>query len=169
MIALLSLLLVASAPADSTDSASALVREAVAQYTAPHARVSQASQWRLAWIDVNDDGLLDAVALAGAPEWCGSGGCTMLVIEAVPEFDREELGPYAVAAEIELVSEPVRVSTKRNVGWCDFLVQNERGHAVRLQFDGETYPFSPAEGTPEAHADAASGDDPVTVLFAALD
>ena len=130
-------------------------------YVAPHDPTASASLWRLAWADVNSDGLLDALAYSVDPEWCGSGGCTLLVIEAMPEFDQEEMGPYMIAAEIERVSEPVRVASQRTSGWCDLVVRSEGGHGVRLQFDGETYPFSPADGV----RTEGTGSDSGAILF----
>lgn len=167
MLALLSLALLAAAPLDaadpdSTDRAAALVRQVVTNYVAPLDPTPEAHRWQIAWADVNNDGLEDAIVLAGDPDWCGSGGCALLVLEAIAEFDQGELGPYVVAAEIDMVNGPIRLSAERNVGWYDLLVQSEEGETRRLQFDGETYPFSPADGI-------ASGDERGTVLFAAAD
>lgn len=162
MLALLSFALLAATPPDSTETAAALVRETVVNYIEPHDDTPEASLWRIAWADVNNDGLEDALVLAGDPDWCGSGGCTLLIVEAVPTFDREELGEYFVAAEIEMVNAPIRLSAQKTAGWSDLIVQSENGEPRRLRFNGETYPFSPADGL-------ASGDEAGTDLFAAAD
>lgn len=159
MLALLSFALLAAAPPDSSESAAALVRQVVVNYVAPHDSTPEADRWQIAWADVNHDGLEDALVLAGDPDWCGSGGCALLVLEAIAEYDQEELGPYVVAAEIDMVNGPVRLSAERTEGWSDLLVQSEDGETRRLRFDGETYPYSPADGV-------ASGDEAGASLFA---
>ncbi|MEL6616365.1 MAG: hypothetical protein AAFQ43_11535, partial [Bacteroidota bacterium] len=162
MVALLSFALLAAAPSDSTDQAAALVRQAVTHYVAPFDPTPEANLWQIAWADINHDGLEDALVLSGDPDWCGSGGCALLVLEAIAEFDQEELGAYVVAAEIEMVSGPVELSASRTTGWRDLLIQDEEGQTRRLQFDGETYPFSPADGI-------ASDGETGALLFAAAE
>ncbi|OZC04253.1 hypothetical protein [Rubricoccus marinus] len=164
MIALLSLLLFASAPADSTESADALVRHTVAAYIAPHDPTPDPGLWQIAWGDLNADGLQDALVFAGDAEWCDANGCTLLVIEAVPAFDQEELGAYIVAAEVEMVKLPVHISGRTTEGWHDLLVRSHEGESVRLQFDGETYPFSSIDGTLEDADPSEKGATPLFVI-----
>lgn len=161
MIALLSLALLVATPDSTLDAATVEQAQlALLAYIEPHDATADATRWRLAWADLNGDGLKDAVAFSQDKDWCGTGGCTLLVLEAIPEEDQEELGPFAVAAEIAMVDGPVRVLEKISFGWADLLVTNEEGQSIRLAFDGETYPLSPADGVAET---VNSG----TVLFAA--
>ena len=162
MIALLSFALLAATPSDSTEAAHALVKKAVYSYVAPHDPTPEASLWRVDWADVNSDSLVDALAFAADPDWCGSGGCTLLIIEAIPEVDHEELGAYAVAGEIGMVSGPIVMSAAQHYGWHDLVVHDEEGTRRRLSFDGETYPVSPAGGEP-------CGPDSGTLLFDAAE
>jgi hypothetical protein len=160
MLALLSLALLAAVPADSTESATALVRKTVTHYIAPFDATPEAGLWRIAWADLNHDGLEDALVLAGDPDWCNARGCTLLIVEAVPEEDQEEWGLYTVAAEVRAVNAPIQLGKTHTGRWTDLLVQSEDGATWRLQFNGETYPFSPTDGTA---ADGEAG----ALMFAA--
>lgn len=148
MIALLSFALFITLP-DSTMEAEtvAQAQSALLAYIQPFDSTPDAGRWPLAWADLNGDGLKDAVALSNDADWCGSGGCTLLILEAIPEVDQEELGPFRVAAEVSMVDAPVVWLGSRANGWHDLGVTDEEGRTIRLSFDGETYPFSPADGT----------------------
>lgn len=162
MLALLSLLLLGLTPTDSTDAHIAQAKRVVFEYVAPHDRTPDSRLWRFAWVDVNGDGLEDVLAYAEDEDWCGPDGCTLLVIEAVPEEDQEELGAYMVAAEIADVRGPVTVQPASTDAWCDLVLESGSGQYVTLQFNGETYPYSPAGGV-------ASGAGIGTTLFAIAD
>jgi hypothetical protein len=156
---LLSLLAGLTPACDSLDAARA--RAVALAYLAPFTSAGDTTTLRLGWADLNDDGLDDALVMVEGAAWCGSGGCTLLVLEAIPEEDREALGPYRIAAEISLISGPVAVSARTDHGWRDLVLHPGTDHAVVLRFDGETYPFSPIEGLP-----VASGIPEMTRLFA---
>jgi peptidoglycan hydrolase-like protein with peptidoglycan-binding domain len=68
---------------------------------------------------------------------CGTGGCTMLVLQAV------ENG-YRVISRIPAVQQPVIISTQRTNGYPDLIVYTAGGGLVpayrRLQFNGSNYP-----------------------------
>ncbi len=150
MIALLLVSLLAAAPAvpDSIDDADrhAEVMAAVRQYARPVDASLDSVAVRVAWVDVSGDGRDDALVYLTAGDWCGSGGCTVLVFEAMDEIDAEEMGAYRPAAEISMMHGSVHVVAGRRGTWSDLIVQDENGVARRLSFDGETYPFSPAGG-----------------------
>lgn len=152
MLLVLSLLLpfaTAQVRADSLSADSAARRalaEAVERYAGPLDPEWDGAGWRAGWTDVNGDGRIDALVYLDGPAWCGSGGCTVLVMEAIPEEDAEELGRFAPAAEISLMHGPVTVAPTTSHGWHDLVVEDEGGRWRRLRFDGETYPFSPGDG-----------------------
>ncbi len=148
-LSLLLSVLPAATPADSLSADSVARRalaEAVERYAGPLDPEWDGAGWRVAWTDLNDDGRLDALVYLDGPAWCGSGGCTVLVMEAIPEEDAEELGAFAPAAEISLMHGPVTVAPTASHGWHDLAVEDGQGHWRRLRFDGETYPFSPGDG-----------------------
>lgn len=153
-------------PADSTatpqpDSA-ALLFQAVHTYTAPFSAPAEDLQVRTEWADVTGDGVDDALVYLESATWCGSGGCTLLVFEAITgEDDIAELGAFRPAAEISLMHGSVQIATTTTNGWSDLIVEGDAGARVALRFDGETYPASPGGGV-EAIADVSG-----PVLFAA--
>lgn len=121
---------------------------AVEAYAAPlDASFTMASS-TTEWVDVTGDGLLDALVYLEGTAWCGSGGCTLLVMEAIAPEDVAELGWFRPAAEVSLVHAPVIVAETTSEGWNDLVVETGAGERYRLSFDGETYPLSPADGSP---------------------
>ena len=154
------------APADSTSatgepSQAARLMSAVQAYVAPLDAPDEDVQIRTEWVDLNGDGAQDALVYLESESWCGSGGCTVLVFEAIPDsLEAAELGAFRPAAEISLMHGPVVVADTATEGWKDLLVQDADGATMRLSFDGETYPMSPGGGV----AMAAPADG--TVLFA---
>lgn len=131
---------------DSTDDSLAAVRQVVEAYARPFDPDWETTLMQVEWADLNDDGLEDALVYLEGTAWCGSGGCTVLVLEAMPEEDAVDVGPYLPAAEISMMHGPITVAATTSNGWHDLLVQSETGDVRRLAFDGETYPFSPSDG-----------------------
>lgn len=145
-LALLLFALPAVADSSAADTALLLLREAVTQYAAPFDVDWSPANMRVAWADLDADGVEDALVYLDGAAWCGSGGCTLLVFQAVDSTDVAELGAYTPVAEISLMHGPVTLSPQRTHGWRDLLVQGESGGWQRMAFDGETYPFSPSGG-----------------------
>ena len=166
-VALLSLALMLTPPdsaASVPTSQVALLMEAVETYVAPVDAPNEDIRIKTEWADLNGDGTADALVSLESASWCGSGGCTLLVFEAITDAEEvAELGAFRPAAEISLTHGPVVVATTSTEGWADLLVQNSDGQTSRLQFDGETYPASPADGI------AVMETIPGVVLFAAAD
>ncbi len=157
-------------PTDSTTtttvepSQAARLFSAVQSYIAPFDAPNEDVQVRTEWADLNGDGAQDALVYLESDSWCGSGGCTVLVFEAIPDsLEAAELGAFRPAAEISLMHGPVVVADTQTEGWKDLLVQDADGVTTRLSFDGETYPMSPSDGV--AMTTPAEG----TVLFASAD
>ncbi len=156
---LLSILLALTCTVDTTDDRRGDLDEAIAGYIEPLGLGWDARSAKVAWVDLNGDGLDDAVISLAGPDWCGSGGCTVLVFEQMDPLDAEEFGRFRPAAEISLVGGPIMVVRGRGY-WSDLVVTSPQGPR-RLRFDGETYPMSPAGG------DRLQGRMPRgTVLFA---
>ncbi len=163
MTTLLLTVLLAAVPLDSADVADrhTEVWAALRSYAQPFDPSLDSSRVQIAWADVSGDGREDALVYLTDDDWCGSGGCTVLVLEAMDEVDAEEMGAFRLAAEISLMHGPVHVAPARRGAWSDLIVEDEEGVTRRLSFDGETYPFSPAGG-PVVPASAPLG----TRLFA---
>ena len=101
-----------------------------------------------AWIDLNGDGKKEAIVYLIGSSWCGSGGCTTLV-----------LGPtsstYEVIARISIAQVPISVQTKSSHGWRNLTVWVYGGgiqdaYEAELQFDGRSNPSNPSV-PPAAH------------------
>lgn len=118
------------------------------------AAVAQATQqespdYKHAFVDLNDDGVGDAIVLLEGMDWCGSGGCTMLVLKG-------EGAGYTAVSRSTVVREPIRVSTSTSHGWRGLIVHSD-GKARLMGFTGDGYPLNPSmqSAAPEAQAESA--------------
>lgn len=153
------LLLTLVCAVDTTDDRQAELQDAITDYIEPLGLRWDASTVRVGWTDLNGDGMEDALVALTGRDWCGSGGCTLLVFEAMNAIDAQEMGAFRPTAEISLVRGPIRVVPGWGY-WCDLIVESGNGPRV-LRFDGETYPPSPSDG------DVLRGPMPAgTTLFA---
>ncbi len=98
-------------------------------------------------IDLNQDGVDDALVFLQGPGWCGSGGCTLLVLRG--QGDR-----FVLQSQITLIQKPFMVADTQTAGWQDLIVQTGGGgypaQTVLLQFDGQAYPANPTTDAPLA-------------------
>lgn len=90
-------------------------------------------QFMLATHDLNADGQPELFIGLSGPYFCGSGGCTWLL-----------LTPKGTLITSFSVSRyPVVVSNTRTSGWSDLLVESH-SYYHRLQFNGKAYPSNPS-------------------------
>lgn len=94
--------------------------------------------------DLDGDGHPDAVVYLMGFDWCGSGGCTMLV------YRRTEDGLRFVSKSI-LTRLPIRLSPETENGWHTLVVWARDVGDVLMRFDGKEYPGSPGD-EPKASA-----------------
>jgi hypothetical protein len=72
------------------------------------------------FVDLNDDGREEAIVYLKGGSWCGSGGCTTLIL--APK------GPsYRIVTKITITRPPIRVLTSKSNGWHDISVQVQGG------------------------------------------
>lgn len=91
-----------------------------------------------AWRDLNGDQIKDAVVLLQGTEWCGSGGCTMLIYHAKNDHS------LTLVTKTTVTNTPIyQLSTKQN-GWSDLSVYSKGIGQVKLSFDGKSYPSNPS-------------------------
>ena len=105
--------------------------------------------------DLNSDGAPEAVVLLTGPDWCGSGGCTMLVVE--------QHGPtWHLISKTTLVHPPVLALERKRSGWQSLGVTLGGGglayHPVVLDFRHGHYPASPIMAPPLPAASSLSGE-----------
>jgi hypothetical protein len=97
---------------------------------------------RTALIDLNGDGLQDALVLLENPVyWCGTGGCTMLVFKGTKSG-------FKFVSRSSLIRGPVLVSDSKTHGWRDLIVEVSGGgippKQVALKYTGGKYPLNPS-------------------------
>jgi len=95
-----------------------------------------------ATVDLNGDGKPETIVYLLGQEYCGSGGCSMLVLRQ----DQEE--HYRIVTETTITRLPIRVLATRTNGWNDLAVTVAGGgiqtsHQARLAFNGRKYPSNP--------------------------
>jgi hypothetical protein len=119
-----------------------------------NSEVGKTTRYSSALVDLKDDGAREVIVYLTGDGWCGTGGCTTLVLE--PE------GPsYRVVTKITITRPPIRVLTSRSNGWHDISVVAringiEPAHDAVLSFDGKSYPGNPT-APPSRKKTAAGG------------
>lgn len=105
---------------------------AVQQFTQDQTRFSYAS------VDLNQDGTQDALVLLQSQDWCGSGGCTLLVLKGSADHN------YQLVSESTVTDTPIYLLSSSQHGWHDFSVYTRGTGQVLMQFDGQKYPSNPS-------------------------
>lgn len=94
------------------------------------------------FVDLKDDGNREVIVCLTNDGWCGSGGCTTLILAPADSS-------YRVVKKITVTRPPIRVLTTKSNGWHDIAVQVQGGgitdaYEARLSFDGRAYPGNPS-------------------------
>lgn len=97
--------------------------------------------YELAFFDLNNDGIEDALALMGrGTEWVGSGGAALFIFQGLPDG-------YGFVSMTTLAGSPVLVRKRSTEGWRAILVQNSGGGYPatfrELAFSQGGYPLNP--------------------------
>jgi hypothetical protein len=86
-------------------------------------------------VDLNRDGKPETVAYSADPASCGTGGCTLYVVDGATG---------RVVMRTTVARPPVEVLVTRSNGWRDLTVAVGGGgapaHRARLSYDGRRYP-----------------------------
>jgi hypothetical protein len=137
--------------AETPPGLSEAVRAYAQQITVP--------SFEYALVDLNDDGTPDALVLLKDPNWCGSGGCTLLIL-------RGKGGAFTLVSTATIINEPIKVAREREHGWHTLLVTVQGGGIqpalVELRFDGKKFPFNP---TLQPRASAKQIDAATALVF----
>jgi len=102
-------------------------------------------------IDLNDDGKEEIFVRFMTSYFCGSGGCTFLLLDEYSE----------IITKFSVTRAPIFVEPSKENGWSLLLVKDS-GVFKELRFNGDTYPSNPSV-LPKAPYDAPSGH--AQVLF----
>lgn len=98
------------------------------------------SRYAMADRDLDGDGVAEKLLLMQGPAWCGSGGCTLLVLEQAGTTFKQR-------ARVSVTRAPIRVAPTTSHGWHDLVVRvGGGGSGARdavLRFNGARYPGNP--------------------------
>ena len=96
------------------------------------------STYQLAYADLNRDGIDDALVLLEGSNWCGSGGCTLLVFEGI------ENGNFKLNSKSTVASATIYVIEQDSTGWSDLSVYSKGTGQVMMKWGGSNYPSNPS-------------------------
>jgi hypothetical protein len=104
-------------------------------------RDHQSPEFRFQPIDLNGDGQNEAIIYVNDRQFCGTGGCLLLVL-------RRDGPSFRVVGRTTITWPPIRVLNQRTNGWQDITVQvhgggKTLGYEAVLKFDGRRYPSIP--------------------------
>lgn len=123
----------------------------VADFVRKFASSEETPRHRAAFFDLNDDGIDEAIVYLTDRDWCGSGGCTLLVL-------RKLLSSWQLVSKTTVVNTPIRALNDKAHGWRTLTVTVRGGgvgrpHEAALRFDGHSYPTNPSDPIqlPKAH------------------
>ena len=140
------LLLVTGSLAQSTGQNSsameASLKKFLQNYEGKPAAGDERATYSAAFIDLKDDGTQEAIVYLIGPRWCGSGGCSTLIL--TPQGSS-----YRVITKTTVTQPPIRVLSTKTNGWHDLgvWVQGggiQPGYEARLRFNGRKYPSNPS-------------------------
>lgn len=102
----------------------------------------ESPRYRAAFVDLNNDGNTEAVVLMEGSDWCGSGGCTLLLLS-------RHRGDWKLVSKMTVTNPPIRVVQRSKNGWSSLGVTVRGGGIVPgyeaiLDFDGKRYPSNPS-------------------------
>lgn len=118
------------------------------------------TRYVVAFPDLNGDRTPEAIVYLISNGWCGSGGCTMLILA-------RDGATWRVVTQVTITRPPIRVLTSTSHGWHNISVWVRGGgilpgYEAELRFDGKTYPSNPS--MPPARRLAAEGLGAVAIL-----
>jgi len=94
--------------------------------------------YQYAFYDLNQDGIQDAVVMLRGANWCGTGGCTVLVFQGM---SREKFQPHS---KMTVADVPIVALNSKTQGWSDLSVYSRGAGQVILKFNGRSYPDNPS-------------------------
>ncbi|CAM3097712.1 COG3650 family protein [Vibrio mytili] len=108
------------------------------------------NQYRWLTYDLNDDGQQELLVQL---DWCGSGGCTLLIFENYEQA-------WRFNSRITLVQSPIMLGQQLSHGWRDLIFNVSGGRAQSanhvMEYTGVSYPINPSMA-PTATAEQVSG------------
>lgn len=101
----------------------------------------KATRYIAAFHDLNNDGTPEAIVYLTGSKWCGSGGCTSLVLA-------QDKSTWKIVTKITITRPPIRMLSNISHGWHNISVwvqggSVKTGYDAELIFNGKTYPKNP--------------------------
>lgn len=77
-------------------------------------------RYDIGWFDLDGDGREEAIVLVTGADWCGTGGCTLMVL-------RQDADSWRVVSQTPGCRKPVVLSDGKTNGWRDLAVVSQGG------------------------------------------
>ena len=141
-LAIVLCVLLVPARARSTSGSEESLKKFLQKYDGnPTSTAERTTRYAAAFVDLKDDGTQDVIVYLIGPRWCGSGGCSTLILAPQGES-------YRVITKTTVTQPPIRVLSTKTNGWHDLgvWVQGggiQPGYEARLRFNGKKYPGNP--------------------------
>lgn len=123
---------------DGRDQLDPKVNRAIRDYFKIHKTSTDDTQYRWLTYDLNGDGQEELLAQLN---WCGSGGCTLLIFENHQQ-------QWRFNSRITLVQGAIHLGAEQHNGWQDLVFNVSGGGATPaqhvLQYSGVSYPLNPS-------------------------
>ena len=99
------------------------------------------ARYAAAWADLNGDGRPEAIVYLLSGQYCGTGGCNLMVFTPAGRCWRQ-------VADVTIANPPIRLLNSASHGWRDLAVTvaggGARTHEALLAFNGRSYPGNPS-------------------------
>jgi len=121
-------------------SVEASLKQFLQSYDRKHSN-DKTTRYLVAFKDLNEDGIPEAIVYFMGDGWCGSGGCFTFIL-------KQKSDSWRFVTKITITRPPIRVLTKKSHGWHDIAVWVQgggiqHGYEAELKYDGKTYPSNP--------------------------
>jgi hypothetical protein len=119
-------------------------------------QVDTETRFSCARVALNTDEKRQVIVYVSGPKWCGTSGCTMLILQPANSS-------FRVVTRITAARLPVRVLASTSNGWRDVgvWVQGggiQPGYEAALRFNGKTYPRNPSVPPARRLREGVSGE-----------
>ncbi|MED5493734.1 MAG: hypothetical protein VYD45_16650 [Pseudomonadota bacterium] len=112
---------------------------------------SELPGYQSALYDLDDDGVDDALIYAQGPDWCGSAGCTLFVLQGSEHA-------FTLRSRTTIAQLPLWVSAHSTDGWRDLIVHARGAGDVVLRATDSGYPLNPSMQRPATAAELQSSE-----------
>lgn len=89
-------------------------------------------------VDLNDDGKDEYLVELIGGYWCGSGGCTVLILDK----------NFKLNTKMTVVNDPIYVGApggkETTKGYANIYIQNRDGSVAKMAWNGKKYPTNPS-------------------------